>query len=87
MNPLSPDESPASEVLDASVCGESRVKKGATLRQRVVLLVACLVLGLGAGFVGLYFTSDTTWFLAVPVCMAIGWFFVADPTACTPSRP
>ena len=31
------------------------------------------------------FTKSEAWFLAVPCVMALGWLFVADPTACQSS--
>ena len=52
--------------------------------QRALLLVLCLGLGLAIGFAGYHYTAAEVWFLAVPICLAIGWFLVADPTACTP---
>jgi len=81
-----PSELPAMQELNAPESAEPARERGATLPQRVLLLLVCLALGLGAGFVGLHFTSSTAWFLAVPICLTIGWFFVADPTACTTTR-
>lgn len=54
---------------------------------RLLLFLACLGLGIGIGSAGLHFTGDNTWFLAVPGCLAIGWFMIADPTLCLPPRP
>ena len=49
---------------------------------RFLLLLACIALGLTIGFIGQAIMSQSTWFLAVPICIAIGWFFVADPAEC-----
>jgi len=54
--------------------------------RRVLLLSLCLVLGFAAAFTGYHYTAAEAWFLAVPVCLAIGWFMVADPTACRPRQ-
>lgn len=53
---------------------------------RVVLLACCVALGAAIGAVGEYVSGHTAWYLAIPLCIAVGWFFVADPTACSP-RP
>ena len=53
-----------------------------TLARRAGLLCVCLVAGLGIGFAGQALTGDSAWFLALPACIAAGWFFVADPTQC-----
>lgn len=55
------------------------------LARRIALLVGCLALGGVIGFVGERLTGDAAWFLAIPVCMAVGWFAVADPTSCIPA--
>ena len=83
MKSLPPIEQPTLQELSVPASTEPTRERGATLRQRVLLLLACLALGLGAGFVGLHFTSSAAWFLAIPICLALGWFLVADPTACT----
>ncbi len=77
---------PPMQELNAPASAEPVRERGATLPQRILLLLVCLALGLGASFAGLHFTSSTEWFLAVPICLTIGWFFVADPTACTTNR-
>lgn len=61
-----------------------------SLAQRVLLLLACCGLGLVIGFIGQSLTSQSAWYLAVPVCIAIAWLFVADPNecvACDEQRP
>lgn len=52
------------------------------LFQRVLLLFACVAAGLLVGFVGRHIMADAAWFLAVPVCVALGWIFVANPEEC-----
>ena len=54
------------------------------LGRRALWLCACLAAGLGIGAGGQLLTGDAAWFLAVPLCMAIGWFFLADPRQCLP---
>ena len=51
---------------------------------RVFLLAGCVALGAMIGIVGEHLTGNAAWYLAIPVCIAVGWFFVADPTACSP---
>lgn len=58
-----------------------------TLARRALLLLACIALGLALGFIGQSLTSESVWFLAVPICIAIGWFFVADPNECVKCEP
>ena len=55
-----------------------------SLMRRLVWLLACVALGLGAGFAGFHFTGDQIWFLALPVALVTGWFVFADPTKCQP---
>jgi hypothetical protein len=55
------------------------------IRSRAVLLLVCVCLGALTGAVGMQFTKSEAWFLAVPCVMALGWLFVADPTACQSS--
>ena len=68
----------------------STLKPRISLAQRALLLLACCGLGLVIGFIGQSLTSQSAWFLAVPVCIAIAWLFVADPNecvACDAQRP
>lgn len=53
---------------------------------RLVLLIVCLGLGLGIGYIGWRFTSQQEWFLAVPVVLLLGWLAVADPEQCVAPR-
>jgi hypothetical protein len=53
-----------------------------SIARRWLLLLACVALGLAIGFIGEGITSESMWFLAVPVCIAIGWLFVANPDEC-----
>lgn len=53
-----------------------------SIARRFLLLIACVALGLSIGFIGEHMTSQAMWFLAVPVCIAIGWLFVANPDEC-----
>lgn len=52
--------------------------------RRFVLLLVCVALGLVVALAGVYLTGSSTWFVAVPAAVAIGWLFVADPTRCEP---
>lgn len=54
----------------------------ASVTRRLLLLITCVALGLIIGFIGERLTSQAMWFLAVPVCIAIGWIFVANPDEC-----
>ena len=54
------------------------------LGRRALWLCACLAAGLGIGAGGRLLTGDAAWFLAVPLCIAVGWFFLADPRQCLP---
>lgn len=57
-----------------------------TLARRLLWLVACIALGLAIGFVGFHFTANSSWFLALPAVLAVGWFAIADPTQCLAAR-
>jgi len=57
-----------------------------SLKMRLAWLVGCFAAGIGIGFLGLHFTGDTAWFLAVPACLAAGWLVVANPETCLPER-
>ncbi len=54
---------------------------------RLALLVLCVGIGAAIGLVGRSLTASDAWFLAVPLCLVIGWFVVADPTACAAAPP
>jgi hypothetical protein len=46
-----------------------------------------MALGAVVGAVGRHLTGSDAWFLALPLCIVVGWFVVADPTACDSARP
>jgi hypothetical protein len=54
------------------------------LGRRALWLGVCLAAGLGVGTGGQWLTGNAAWFLAVPACVAVGWFFLADPQQCLP---
>lgn len=50
--------------------------------RRLAGLMACLAVGVGVGFAGTELSGSDAWYLAIPVAIAAGWWFVADPTRC-----
>jgi hypothetical protein len=48
-------------------------------------LVMCIAVGSLVGALGSSLTGSDRWYLAIPLAVAIGWFFVANPLACEPS--
>ena len=52
--------------------------------RRLAWLAGCAAAGGLAGFVGSTTTGSDFWYLAIPLIIAIGWLFVADPYACQP---
>jgi hypothetical protein len=60
--------------------------KRISLMRRLIWLLVCTALGLGTGFVGHYFTANAAWFMALPMAIAIGWLFLANPAECLPSH-
>jgi len=53
---------------------------------RIGLLAICVGVGAVLGFVAGMLGAGDEGFLAIPVCIAIGWFAIADPTMCTPTH-
>jgi hypothetical protein len=51
--------------------------------QRIGLLIACLAVGMLIGYIGRQLSGDDAWYLAVPACLAIVWFVIADPSQCS----
>lgn len=47
-------------------------------------MLACIVVGLVIGAIGHAISGSTSWYLALPAAVAVGWMFVADPTECEP---
>jgi len=80
---------PASKLTLAS-SGSDPLAPGSSARSapglayRVALLAACVALGCAIGLLGQWLTGRSVWFVAIPVCVALAWFLVADPTACSP---
>lgn len=57
---------------------------GPSLVRRIVLLGLCVAAGTAIGFIGQHFTGSADWFLAVPALVVGAWWFVANPSECTP---
>lgn len=54
--------------------------------RRLLWLLLCFAVGLGVAIAGRLLSGSSAWALAVPVAIAIGWLFVADPTQCMPAK-
>jgi hypothetical protein len=52
---------------------------------RVIALVAVLGTGALCGAAGSWLTGSQHWFLAIPGALTVGWLFLANPLACTPT--
>jgi hypothetical protein len=50
--------------------------------RRALLLAALFAAGSITGLAGYAATGSAWWFLAVPLAVAAGWLFVADPARC-----
>lgn len=61
---------------------QARTAARASLGRRLFWLLACTALGLGIGLVGNHLTGDQRWFLALPLALAAGWLFFANPAEC-----
>lgn len=53
-------------------------------RSRALALAACALAGTLVGGIGWWVTGAQAWWLAIVAAIAAGWWFVADPTQCTP---
>ncbi len=49
---------------------------------RTILFVICLLVGAASSAVAWYVTSSEWSFVTIPACLAVGWFFVANPEKC-----
>ncbi|HZW25235.1 MAG TPA: hypothetical protein VFF26_07115 [Gallionella sp.] len=56
------------------------------VRRRLAWLLACIGTGVIVGWVGSSLTGSDNWYLAIPVAVAVGWLFFADPSRCEPPR-
>jgi hypothetical protein len=65
---------------------QARAARG-RLGHRVALLLLCLGIGAVIGFAGRHLTASDAWFLAIPLCVVVGWLVVADPITCTAAAP
>jgi len=54
--------------------------------RRAALLVFCLLVGTGVGFLGHLFTGSQWWFAAIPAAVAGAWLVVANPQRCVPGE-
>jgi len=61
-------------------------RKQRSTRRRLALLVALAVVGWVVGAAGSAASGNDYWYCAIPAAVALGWFFVADPTQCEPGR-
>lgn len=57
-----------------------------TIKHRLFWLLVCALTGFGIGWIGHYLTGKESWFLALPVTIAVGWLFFANPGECISSR-
>jgi CHASE2 domain-containing sensor protein len=53
-------------------------------RRRLALLVGLAAAGWLVGAAGTAVSGNAYWYCAIPAAVALGWFFVADPTQCEP---
>ncbi len=53
---------------------------------RLALLVALMAAGWLVGAAGSAASGNAYWYCAIPAAVALGWWFVADPTQCEPDR-
>lgn len=51
-------------------------------RARLIGLLVCALAGTAVGLLGRHFGGGDAWFLALPLAIAVGWLFVADPLQC-----
>ncbi len=58
----------------------------ASARPRIHALLAVLANGALAGAAGTWLTGNPSWWLAIPVALAVAWLFLANPLACEPLR-
>jgi hypothetical protein len=54
---------------------------------RFALFVLCLAAGCAAGWAVAAWTGSAWGYVAIPLTLAIGWLFVADPTQCQCHEP
>lgn len=62
------------------------MKPPAPFSRRVGLLIALALVGMLCGYLGATLTGNDAWYVCVPVAIALGWLFVADPAQCVASR-
>lgn len=55
------------------------------LRKRLLVFAVSLLVGITVGALGKHFGGSDAWFLAVPLCLLVGWIVVANPSACLPT--
>ena len=55
--------------------------------KRLALLLVCACLGVLVGVVGSRLIGSDLMYLAVPLFVALGWLFVANPAACEKPLP
>jgi hypothetical protein len=53
--------------------------------KRLVWLIVCLGAGGLIGAAGSALTGNNAWYLAIPVAVAAGWMFFANPVKCDPA--
>ena len=53
-----------------------------SLLRRLIWLLVCIVVGLVIGFIGSSISGNSAWYIAVTAVLAVGWWFLADPTQC-----